>query len=157
MLAPDEQQAVAHLPEGVSFYEVMCPPEAGPPPNIHYLQDEAFYVLDGTFSFLSGDGSFEAGPGSFVSIPRGTVHSFKNIGESTGKCLIASTLPGSHEGFFRDVGVAVRDMATFEPPEGPPDMERVLASAERNDMHIVQPEERRGSTSTPATTKGGSA
>jgi hypothetical protein len=57
MLAPDEQQAVGHLPEGegeilwvlglfvtlkahkseeVSFYEAICPPEAGPPPNIHY-------------------------------------------------------------------------------------------------------------------------
>jgi hypothetical protein len=32
-----------------------------------------------------------------------------------------------------------------------------LASAERNDIHFVQPEERRSSTSTPAPTKGGSA
>jgi mannose-6-phosphate isomerase-like protein (cupin superfamily) len=163
MLTPDEQ-ATTYLSAGegetlwvlgafvtlkaqsddVSFYEVICPPEAGPPPNIHHQQDEAFYVLEGTFSFLSGDETIETGPGSFVWIPRGTVHTFKYIGESTGKLLVASTFPGSHERFFRDVGVPVDDIATFEPPDGPPDMEKVLASAERNDIHFVLPEETRG-------------
>ena len=157
MLAPDEQ-AVTHLPAGegetlwvlgvfvtlkaqsdvVSFYEVTCPPEAGPPPNIHYQQDEAFYVLEGTFSLLGGDETIEAGPGSFARVPRGTVHTFKNIGESTGKLLISSTFPGSHESFFRDVGIPVSDMETFQPPGGRPDMEKVLASAERNDIHFVK-------------------
>lgn len=163
MLAPDEQ-AITHLPadEGetlwvlgvfvtlkaqsdeISLYEVTCPPEAGPPPNIHHQQDEAFYVLEGTFSFLSGDETIETWPGSFVWIPRGTLHTFKNTGESTGKLLVTSTFPGSHERFFRDVGVPVSDMTTFEAPEGPPDMEKVLASAERNDIHFALPEETRG-------------
>ena len=162
MLAPDEQ-AITHLPVGegetlwvlgvfvtlkvqsdeISFYEVICPPEAGPPPNIHHQQDEAFYVLDGVFSFLSGDETIETGPGSFVWIPRGTVHTFKYTGESTGKLLISSTFPGSHERFFRDVGIPVSDIATFQPPEGPPDMEKILASAEWNDIQFVLPEERR--------------
>jgi len=160
MLAPDEQ-AVTHLPAGegetlwvlgvfatlkvqsndVSFYEGIVPPEAGPPSNVHHQQDEAYYVLEGTFSFLSGDETINTGPGSFVWIPRGTVHTFKNIGESTGKLLISSTFPGSHERFFREVGVPVDDIATFEPPEGPPDMEKVLASAERNDIHFVLAED----------------
>jgi mannose-6-phosphate isomerase-like protein (cupin superfamily) len=160
MLAPDEQ-AVTHLPAGegetlwvlgvfttlkaqsndVSFYEGIVPPEAGPPPNVHYQQDEACYVLEGTFSFLSGDETIDTGPGSFVWIPRGTVHTFKNIGESTGKLLFSSTFPGSHERFFREVGVPVDDIATFEPPEGPPDMEKVLASAKRNDIHFVLAED----------------
>ena len=163
MSTPDEQ-AVTHLRAGegetlwvlglfatlkgqseeVSFYEGICPPEAGPPPNIHYQQDEAFYVLEGTFSFLSGDETIETGPGSFVWIPRGSVHTFKNIGERPGKVLCASTFPGSHERFFRDVGIPVSDMVTFEPPQGSPDMEKVLASAKRNDIHFVVPEEGRG-------------
>ncbi len=160
MLAPDEQ-AITHLPAGegetlwvlgvfvtlkaqsddVSFYEGIIPPEGGPPPNIHYQQDEAYYVVEGTFSLLSGDETIEAGPGSFAWIPRGTVHTFKNIGESTGKLLITSTFPGSHERFFRDVGIPVSNMATFQPPDGPPDMEKVLASAERNDIHFVLAED----------------
>ncbi len=80
MLTPDEQ-AVTHLPAGegetlwvlgvfvtlkaqsdeISLYEVICPPEAGPPPNIHHHQDEAFYVLE-NFSFLSGDETIETEP-----------------------------------------------------------------------------------------------
>lgn len=159
MLTPDEQ-VVTHLPAGegetlwvlgvfvtlkaqsdvVSFYEVICPPEAGPPPNIHHHQDEAFYVVEGTFSLLGGDETIEAGPGSFARVPKGTVHTFKNTGASTGKLLITSTFPGSHESFFRDVGIPVSDMASFEPPDGPPDMEKVLASAQRNDIHFVQAE-----------------
>ncbi len=163
MLAPEEQ-AVTHLAVGegetlwvmgafvtlkaqsadASFFEVICPPEAGPPPHIHHQKGEAFYVLEGSFSFLSGDETIETGAGSFVLIPRGTLHTFKNTGESTGKLWISSTSPGSHERFFRDVGVPVSDMASFEPPEGPPDMEKVLASAEKNDIHFVRPEETRG-------------
>jgi mannose-6-phosphate isomerase-like protein (cupin superfamily) len=158
MLAPDEQ-AITHLPAGegetlwvlgvfvtlkaqsdeISLYEVICPPEAGPPPNIHHHQDEAFYVLEGIFSFLSGDETIEAGPGSFAWVPRGTLHTFENIGDGTGKLLITSTFPGSHERFFRDVGIPVSDMATFEPPDGPPDIEKVLSSGERNDIHFVLP------------------
>ena len=171
MLAPDEQ-AVTHLPAGegetlwvlgvfvtlkapsddVSIYEGICPPEAGPPPNIHYQQDEAFYVLEGTFSFLGGDETIEAGPGSFVWITRGTVHTFKNIGESTGKILITSTGAGFHERFFRDVGVPVRDMATFEPPEGPPDIEKVLRSGERVPPSLLRGSLRSSCTARRATT-----
>ena len=109
-----------------------------PPPNIHRQQDEAFYVVEGTFSLLSGDETIEAGPGSFAWVPRDTVHTFKNTGGSTGKLLITSTFPGSHERFFRDVGIPVSDMETFQPPDGPPDMEKVLASAQRNDIHFVK-------------------
>lgn len=162
MLTPDEQ-AVTHLPAGegetlwvlgvfvtlkaqsdeISLYEVICPPEAGPPPNIHHHQDEAFYVLEGNFSFLSGDETIETEPGSFVWIPRGTLHTFKYTGASMGKLLITSTYPGSHERFFRDVGIPVSDMATFQSPDGPPDIEKVLSSGERNDIHFVLPNETR--------------
>jgi hypothetical protein len=40
--------------------------------------------------------------------------------------------------------MAVSDKASFEPPAGTPDMEKILASAERNDIHFVLPEETHG-------------
>ncbi|MGF1471266.1 MAG: cupin domain-containing protein [Rubrobacteraceae bacterium] len=159
MLKPDEQ-AVAHLAAGegevlwvlgmfvtikapgddVDIYEVVCPPELGVPPNTHYKQDEAFYVLEGTFSLLAGHETIEAEAGAFVWIPRGTPHSFKNVGQGTGKLLITSTGAGFHENFFREVGVPVGDVAEFEPPDGPPDIQKVLLSGERNDIHFAPPE-----------------
>ena len=128
----------------LSVFEGLIPPEGGPPPHIHYRQEEAFYVLEGTFSFLSGDKTIEAEPGSFMWIPRGTLHTFKNTGAQSGRVLVTSTFPGSHERFFRMVGVPVSDKASFEPPADSPDMEKVLASAERNDIHFVLPEETHG-------------
>ncbi len=161
-MATTSERAARHLPAGagetlwvlglfvtlkakgdgdkMTFFEVTSPPGGGPPPNIHYQQEEAFYVLEGTFSFLIGDETVTGGPGSFVLIPRGTVHTFKNTGSETGKILETSTLPRSHERFFRDIGVPVTDMASFTPPDGPSDMDKVLRSAESNDIHFVLPD-----------------
>lgn len=36
------------------------------------------------------------------------------------------------------------DKATFEPPTGTPDIEKILVSAERNDVHFVLPEDTHG-------------
>ncbi len=129
---------------GLSVFEGLIPPQGGPPPHVHHQQEEAFYVLEGTFSFLSGNETIEAEPGSFMWIPRGTLHTFKNTGAQNGRVLVTSTLPGSHERFFREVGVHVSDRASFEAPADPPDMEKVMSSAERNDIHFVLPEERHG-------------
>ena len=128
----------------LSVFEGLIPPGGGPPPHIHYQQEEAFYVLEGTFSFFSGEKTIEAEPGSFMWIPRGTLHTFKNTGAQSGRVLVTSTFPGSHERFFRMVGVPVSDKASFEPPTGTPDNEKILASAERNDIHFVLPEETHG-------------
>ncbi len=124
----------------LSFVEGTIPPGAGPPPHIHYQQEEAFYVLGGTFSLLIGDKTVTGSPGSFLLVPRGTVHTFQNTGPATGKILITNNLPGAHERFFRAVGVPVSDIASFTPPDGPPDMQHVLSSAERNDIHFILPE-----------------
>src|SRR5215203_5727108 len=53
-------------------------PEAGPPPHIHHLEDEQFYVLEGQLTYSVGDQTFQVNAGDFIRIPRGTVHSFKN-------------------------------------------------------------------------------
>jgi quercetin dioxygenase-like cupin family protein len=129
---------------GLSVFEGLVPPKGGPPPHIHDQQEEACYVLEGTFSFLSGDKTINAEPGTFMWIPRGTLHTFKNTGAESGRVLVASTLPGSHRRFFREVGVPVSDRDSFEPPTDSPDMEKVLASAERNDIHFVLPYDTHG-------------
>ncbi len=57
--------------DGLTLFVSTIPPGGGPPPHVHYLQEEAHYILSGTFSFLSGDKWIEAQMGSFLWIPRG--------------------------------------------------------------------------------------
>ncbi len=115
-------------------------PGGGPPPHVHYLQEEAHYVLEGTFSFLNGNEWIEAQTGSFIWIPRGVRHTFRNVGSQTGRLFSTNTLPGAHERWFRHVGVPMTDRASFQPPEGLPDMKDVLTSAAREDIHLEMPD-----------------
>lgn len=126
--------------EGVTLFVSTILPGGGPPPHVHYLQGEAHYVLEGTFSFLSGDEWIEAPAGSFIWIPRGVRHTFRNTGSETGRLFSSNTLPGAHERWFRHVGVPITDPASFQPPEGLPNMEEVLTSAAREDIHLELPE-----------------
>ena len=89
-------------------------PEAGPPPHIHHLEDEQFYVLEGALRYSIGDQFFEVRTGDFIHIPRGMVHSFKN-GPGPSR-LLATFAPAGIEGFFREVGDRVDDRLKSPPP-----------------------------------------
>ena len=89
-------------------------PEAGPPPHIHHLEDEQFYVLEGQLTYSVGDQILEVNTGDFINIPRGTVHSFKN-GTKPSR-LLATFAPAGIEGFFREVGDRVDDRLKSPPP-----------------------------------------
>jgi mannose-6-phosphate isomerase-like protein (cupin superfamily) len=113
-------------------------PQNGPPPHIHHREDESFYVLEGKFSFLCGNEQriFEAG--SFVYVPKGTVHTFKNIGEQPGKLLVIIT-PAGLEEFFYKIGTPAQD------PDSPPAfdpgiIEKVIKLSKDYHMDIVLPE-----------------
>lgn len=73
-------------------------PQGGPPPHIHHREDEAFFILDGTFSFLCGDKETVFDKGSFVYVPKGVLHTFRNIGEQQGRPRYG--YPGRAGGFL---------------------------------------------------------
>ena len=126
--------------DGLRLFVSTISPGGGPPPHIHYLQEEAHYVLEGTFSFLNGNEWIEARAGSFIWIPRGVRHTFRKTGSQPGQLFSTNTLPEAHERWFRYVGVPVTYQASFQPPEGSPDMEDVLSSAAREDIHLELPD-----------------
>jgi quercetin dioxygenase-like cupin family protein len=101
---------------GSSYFTLIVDvgPEQGPPPHIHHLEDEQFYVLDGQLTYSVGDQTFQVSAGDFIHIPRGTVHSFKN-GSKPSK-LHATFAPAGIEGFFREVGERVDDRLKTPPP-----------------------------------------
>jgi mannose-6-phosphate isomerase-like protein (cupin superfamily) len=79
--------------EALSVTEVKAFPQNGPPPHIHRREDESFWVLDGDFSVMLGQQMLTAGPGTFVHVPKGTLHTYKNIGRAPGRMIVMLT-PG---------------------------------------------------------------
>lgn len=79
--------------------EAIVPPAGGPPPHIHAAEQEAFYLLDGTLDILMGDKVVQASTGDFVHIPAGTIHCFRNTGNTIARVLVIFS-PGGLERFF---------------------------------------------------------
>ena len=113
-------------------------PQGGPPPHVHHLEDEAFYVLDGRFSFLCGEKQSDYSTGSFVYIPRGTVHTFKNIDPQPGRLLVIIT-PAGLEDFFYAIGTPAAN-SSAPPPFDPAIMDKILRLANDYKMDIILPE-----------------
>ena len=117
--------------------EQIIQPESGPPPHIHRLEDEFFYVLEGKFSFMYGDQSDVFESGSFIYIPKNTLHTFKNIGDKQGRLLVTIS-PAGLEDFFYSVGTAVSESAS-SPGLDPISIEKVMKLAPDFQMEIVLP------------------
>jgi mannose-6-phosphate isomerase-like protein (cupin superfamily) len=58
-------------------------PGEGPSPHLHRDFDEYLFVLDSTLSLILEGKESTLGPRTLVFVPRGTTHSFNNIGTST--------------------------------------------------------------------------
>jgi quercetin dioxygenase-like cupin family protein len=93
------------------------PPGDGPPPHTHLAEDELFIIIEGKYSFLTTDRWTEAGPGAVVYLPRGTLHTFRNIGDTPSKHWVLTT-PSGFETFYS------RCAEVFASP-GPPDFKRI--------------------------------
>ncbi len=85
---------------------------AGPPPHVHHVAAEAFYVLEGAVSIRVGADTVWAAAGAFVLVPPGTPHTFANAGAAPARMLTIFSPPG-FEQFF------ARTAALDEPPGSP--------------------------------------
>ena len=106
-----------------ALWTEITPPGGGPPPHYHQREDETFYVLEGRIAFFR-DGKWEE-----VPVPRNSVHTFKNVGDSPAKMLI-STRPAGFEVFFARCG------DEFAKP-GAPDMARIMEISAEHGIHFV--------------------
>jgi len=92
----------AAMEGGLSVFEDRNEPGAGPPLHVHHDAEEVFHILDGDYRFQCGEEVIEAGRGDVVVVPRGTPHTYLNVGVGAGR-LLAAMRPGGFEGFFREV------------------------------------------------------
>jgi len=107
------------------------PPGGGPPPHRHRNEDEMFHVLSGRVAFFDGrTGNWtELGPGGSAFMPRGSVHTFKNVGDETSRMLLTTTPSGFETFFGRCAEVFAR--------AGEPDMPRIMAISAEHGIEFV--------------------
>lgn len=108
----------------------VTPPNGGPPPHFHINDDETFHVLEGRVSFFLDRAWHEIGPGGSAFVPRGQLHTFKNVGATASRMLL-STSPAGFDVFF------ARCAEEFAKPNGP-DMARVFEIAAEHGIHFLK-------------------
>ncbi|WP_164658521.1 cupin domain-containing protein [Tropicibacter sp. Alg240-R139] len=69
----------------MEVFEDIVQPGIGPGRHIHLNQDETFFFLEGQFDVEIDGKLHHMTPGDVAFIPRGTVHAFKNVGNTPGR------------------------------------------------------------------------
>jgi quercetin dioxygenase-like cupin family protein len=115
----------------LTMWSEVTPPGGGPPPHYHVKDDEIFHVIEGRVAFLVDGRWQEVAPGGCAFMPRGSVHTFKNVGDQPSRMLIA-TMPSGIEKFFADCA------EEFAKPGEPPRMARLLEIGAEHGIHFVQ-------------------
>ena len=121
-----------------TLMEQIIQPKNGPPPHIHRTEDEAFYILEGSFSFMCEGKETVFEQGSFVHVPKGTLHTFRNIDDKPGKLLVFIT-PAGLEEFFFAIGTNASG-TTAPPPFDPSVIDKVMTLAAKYNMEVIVPE-----------------
>ncbi len=128
-----------HTGGAYSLFEVVTQPSGGPPPHVQHREDESFYVLEGEYEFLSAEEILRVGAGSLLYVPKGTLHSHKNVGEWVGRMLVSQTPGGLYEHFFEAVGKPVNGDGTPLVLEDQPEVGRIVKVASEYGIELPVP------------------
>ena len=120
-----------------ALFDSLVLPGGGPPAHIHHRESESFYVIQGEFEFLAGERWIRASPGSFVHVPKGALHTLKNVGRGVGR-LLTLVVPAGLDEFFEELGVPGTDVSD-PPPFGPAEVENLLATAPKYGLEVPSP------------------
>jgi mannose-6-phosphate isomerase-like protein (cupin superfamily) len=119
-----------------SLFEITTRPGDGPPPHVQHWEDESFYVLEGEYEFFDGARTIRAGVDSLIYVPRGNLHTHKNVGERPGRMLVSQTPGGTHERFFEELA---KNPAAPAVSRDSPDVEKVAMIATKYGIEILSP------------------
>jgi len=115
----------------VAVFEDIVEPGIGPGRHIHHHQDETFFFLEGEFDVEVGGVLHHMKPGDVAFIPRGTVHAFKNVGDTKGRLRYVFSPALTIEEMFRAF------FASME--EGPLSTEALAAISLKHGQEFVGP------------------
>jgi quercetin dioxygenase-like cupin family protein len=130
------ERATAEQTNGAfTLLEQWITADGNPPPHVHELEDEAFFVLEGEIDVTVGTTTTRLGPGGFGFAPRGVPHTYAIV-EGMAHLLVIAT-PGGIERFFRDLGEPAGELALPEPSA--PDVPFVVGTAACHGITILPP------------------
>ncbi len=121
-----------------ALLEAIVPPGGGPPPHIHSREDEAFYVLEGELQFHAEGRSFTATSGAWVTLARGSLHFFKNLGSQPARMLIVVT-PAGLEDFFLEIGREAVEGESEPVAPTPEEIQKLVNTAQMYGIEIRLP------------------
>jgi quercetin dioxygenase-like cupin family protein len=114
-----------------AVFEGQTRPLGGPPLHRHRDQDEYWYILEGEYRFEVDGQEIEARAGDTVFAPRGSRHTFQNIGTTVGRTL-TTVVPGGVDLFFEE-------LATAAPRGTVPDPAKILPVFEKHRQELLGP------------------
>lgn len=112
------------------FESFMQPGAPGVPEHVHDEADEIFYVLEGEIRYKLGDSILNASAGAFAYVPKGTPHTWLNVGAGVAR-MLTQFMPGGMRGLFEATSPLLQ--------ADPPDIPALIAEAGRWDTRIVGP------------------
>jgi hypothetical protein len=91
--------------------------------------------MEGRIEVLVEDAWHPLGPGQFLHVPRGTLHTFRNVTTSAAR-MLSGFVPSGFERFFRDFGHSAR-LEDVEPlPVQEAEIQRLTATASEYGMEL---------------------
>ncbi|REF42003.1 cupin domain-containing protein [Serratia ficaria] len=122
-----------------SVMEAIIPAQKGPPPHRHSREEESFFVLEGELEFFADGVRSVGGVGTWVTLPRGSLHYFKNIGTTPAKMLILA-VPAGLEDYFIEVSQPAGTFSEENPPEmDDKQIEKMIRLGPKYGIEIVPP------------------
>ena len=114
-----------------TVFEGVTLPRHGPPLHRHPDHDEWWHVIEGEFTFEVDGRAIQAGAGDVVYAPRGSVHTFQNVGSGPGVTL-TTVVPGGVDLFFEE-------LETVVPRGAAPDPARMLPVFAKHRQELLGP------------------
>ena len=114
-----------------TVFEGHTPPLEGPPLHRHRDHDEWWYIVQGEYRFEVDGKEIHATAGATVFAPRGSSHTFQNVGAEPG-WTITTVVPGGVDLFFEDLEKVV-------PRGAVPDPAKVLPIFEKHGQEMLGP------------------
>lgn len=118
-----------------ALIEAFIPTGVGPPLHHHDNEDESFFMLDGALTITIDGEELHIQRGDFVQLPKGSVHTFRNVRQQPAKVLIILS-PAGLEKFFDKHGLPMEHKSDPPPPATEEHIKDILTNASTYGVHF---------------------